>query len=167
MKKLLTLGVCAIIIVSLFGCGGKKMGGVIKGKEVFTEGWIDDNTFQVVAWGEASPEATGEAQWRNQAKEGAQMMAEKRIIEKFKGYALEASGYTEDGANVMMIVTKDVEGVAKGGEIVKTTFNENSRACEIVYRVSATNLKKRVEKGFEVKEIEKEEPAEETEEAVE
>jgi hypothetical protein len=72
-----------------------KMGGAIKGKEIITEGWIDDDTFQVIAWGEASPDAVGEAQWRNQAKEGAQMMAEKRVIEKFKGYVLESKGYTK------------------------------------------------------------------------
>jgi hypothetical protein len=137
------------------GCG-QKMGGSLKGEEMVTEGWIDENTFQVVAWGEASPDAVGEARWRNQAKEGAQMMAEKRIIEKFKGYALEASGYTEDGANATVVVTKDVQGVAKGGEIVKTTFDRENRAAEIVYRVHGRNLKKRVENGFEVKELDSE-----------
>lgn len=154
MKKTILLGICCILTLSLFGCGGKKMGGAIKGKDIKTEGWIDEDTFQVIAWGEAAPDVVGEARWRNQAKEGAQMMAEKRIIEKFKGYVLEASGYTEEGANVMVIVTKDVQGVAKGGEIVNLTFDEENRACEIVYRVQGRNLKKRVLNGFEVKDIE-------------
>lgn len=153
MRKLVVLGLCVLIASSFVGCG-KRMGGAIKGQQMITEGWIDDNTFQVIAWGEANPDAVGEAQWRNQAKEGAQMMAEKRIIEKFKGYALEASGYTEDGANVMVVVTKDVQGVAKGGEIANLVFDKENKACEITYRVSGRNLKKRVLKGFEVKDIE-------------
>ncbi|MFC2092118.1 hypothetical protein ACFLTD_05035 [Elusimicrobiota bacterium] len=160
MKKLVLFSVFCIISLSIVGCGGKRMGGAIEGKDVVTEGWIDDNTFQVIAWGEASPDVVGEARWRNQAKEGAQMMAEKRIMEKFKGYALQASGYTEEGANVAVIVTKDVEGIAKGGEIVKTTFDSENRACEIMYRVMGRGLKKRVENGFEVKELQ---PADESE----
>ena len=153
MRKLFILGICSVMVLLLFGCGGKKMGGVIKGEKVYTEGWLNDDTYQVIAWGEASPEATGAAQWRNQAKEGAQMMAEKRIIEKFKGYALEANGYTEDGANVMMVVTKDVQGAARGGEIVKMTFDNESKACEMIYRVRGKNLKKRIKEGFEITEV--------------
>ena len=128
------------------------MGGAIDGKSMKTEGWLDDETFQVIAWGEASDDVVGEARWRNQAKEGAQMMAEKRIIEKFKGYALEANGYTEEGGNVVVVVSKDVQGVARGGEIVSLTFDKESRACEIVYRVQGKNLKKRVKQGFQVNE---------------
>lgn len=154
MKKFVAIGICCIIAVAFIGCGGKRMGGVIKGQDVVTEGWVDDETFQVIAWGEASMDVVGEARWRNQAKEGAQMMAEKRIIEKFKGYSLEASGYTEEGGNVSVIVTKDVQGVAKGGEIVKTTFDNSNRACEIMYRVHGRNLKKRVANGFQVSELE-------------
>ncbi|MFH1414658.1 MAG: hypothetical protein ABIH89_01060 [Elusimicrobiota bacterium] len=153
MKRLVLLGICVSLSLMVFGCGGKNMGGAIKGQEIMTEGWLDENTYQVIAWGEASPDVVGEARWRNQAKEGAQMMAEKRIIEKFKGYALEASGYTEEGGNVMVVVTKDVQGVAKGGEIVKTTFDNNNMACEMVYRVTGRNLEKRVERGFQVEEI--------------
>ena len=156
MRKNIAVGLCCILALSIAGCGGK-MGGAIKGDDVYTEGWLDDETFQVIAWGEASPDVVGEARWRNQAKEGAQMMAEKRIMEKFKGYALEASGYTEDGGNVMVIVTKDVQGVAKGGEIVKTTFDKENMAAEIVYRVRGRNLRKRVENGFQVQDIQKSE----------
>ncbi len=157
MKKAAVLGICGLFTLLLFGCGGKNMGGAIKGKEYKTEGWIDEDTFQVIAWGEANPDVVGEARWRNQAKEGAQMMAEKRIIEKFKGYALEANGYTEEGGNVVVVVTKDVQGVAKGGEILNVTFDGDNRACEIVYRVHGRNLKKRVKNGFQVKDVEKEE----------
>ena len=157
MKRITLLSIIGLLVISLAGCGGKKMGGVIKGQDVVTEGWIDDNTFQVIAWGEANPDVVGEARWRNQAKEGAQMMAEKRIIEKFKGYVLEASGYTEEGGNVMVLVTKEVQGIGRGGEIVRITFDEENRACEIVYRVHGRNLKKRVENSFQVKEIERKE----------
>jgi hypothetical protein len=160
MKKAILFGILGIALISFAGCA-KHMGGVIKGKDVVTEGWIDDDTFQVIAWGEASPDAVGEARWRNQAKEGAQMMAEKRIMEKFKGYALEASGYTEEGANVMVVVSKEVSGVAEGVDIIKTTFDKKNMACEIVYRVTGRNLKKRIERGFSVKEIERKEAAEE------
>jgi len=153
MKKFVLLFSIITLLHTFFGCASKKMGGAIKGKEVVTEGWLDDDTFQVIAWGEASPDATGEAQWRNQAKEGAQMMAEKRIIEKFKGYVLESKGYTKEGADVEVVVTKEVEGFAKGGEIVKITFDEKNRTCEIVYRVRGRNLRRRVESGIQVKEI--------------
>lgn len=140
--------ICISTLLFAAGCAGRRMGGVIEGKKSITEGWLDDNTFQVIAWGEASDNATGEAQWRNQAKEGAQMMAEKRIIEKFKGYSLEAKGYTDSGAAVKMEVTKEVRGIARGGEIVQLVFNEEKRACEITYRVTAKGLKKLAMKGF-------------------
>ncbi|MDA3792960.1 MAG: hypothetical protein PF545_04815 [Elusimicrobia bacterium] len=166
MKRLIFLGLAGLMFLSFSGCGSK-MGGQIKGDKVKTEGWLDDDTYQVIAWGEASPDVVGEARWRNQAKEGAQMMAEKRIMEKFKGYSLEAQGYTEEGGNVMVTVTKDVAGVAKGGEIVQTTFDKESRAAEIVYRVHGRNLKRRVENGFQVGEIEEEKTAEEDEAAEE
>lgn len=151
MKKSIVLGMAVIAGVLVAGCGGK-MGGAIKGKSYTTEGWLDNDTFQVVAWGEANPDETGEARWRNQAKAGAQMMAEMRIMELFKGYALEASGYTEEGGNVMVIVSKEVEGFAKGGEIANITFNEKNKACEIAYRVVGKNLKKRVLNGFQISE---------------
>lgn len=154
MKKIFLIGCVCFLSISMIGCGGKKMGGVIKGEKTVTEGWIDNETFQVIAWGEASPGVTGAAVWRNQAKEGAQMMAEKRIIEKFKGYALEASGYTEAGGNTEVIVSKYVAGAARGGEIVSVTFDESSKACEIVYRVHGKDLKKKVKEGFQVSEIE-------------
>jgi len=154
MKKFVILSsIVGLCVIFFSGCASMKMGGAIKGKEIITEGWIDDDTFQVIAWGEASPDAVGEAQWRNQAKEGAQMMAEKRVIEKFKGYVLESKGYTKEGANVEVVVSKEVEGFAKGGEIVKVTFDEKNRACEIVYKVRGPNLKRRVESGIQVKEI--------------
>jgi hypothetical protein len=151
MRKLFALGISCMMLLLLSGCGGKKMGGAIEGEKIYTEGWLNDDTYQVIAWGEASPDAVGVAQWRNQAKEGAQMMAEKRVIEKFKGYALEANGYTENGANVMVVVTKDVQGTARGGEIVRTTFDNKNKACEMIYRVSAKNLKKRIKEGFKIK----------------
>jgi hypothetical protein len=37
--------------------------------------------------------------------------------------------------------------------IVKVTFDEKNRACEIVYRVHGPNLKRRVESGIQVEEI--------------
>lgn len=122
----------------------------IKGEDYETEGFLDDDTFQVVAEGTWPDELANARKVikRNRAKEGATLKAQTRIMEKFKGYALKAKGGAESGVGLGEVAIKTIDGYAKGGAIVKTTFDEEDN-CSIVYRVQAKGLKKMAEAGFE------------------
>ena len=70
------------------------------------------------------------------------------MMEIFKGYALKAKGGAESGVGLGEVALKKIEGYAKGGAIVKVTYDEEDN-CSIVYRVHAKGLKKMAEAGFE------------------
>ncbi len=150
MKKLLVLLV-VMTLAALSGCGGEVgTDTYIKGEDFVTEGFLDDDTFQVVAEG-TWPEEDANARKvirRNKAKEGAILKAQTRCMELFKGYSLKAKGGAESGVGLGEVALKTIEGYGRGGSLVKTTFDEEDN-CSVVFRVHAKGLKKMAEAGFE------------------
>ncbi len=150
MKKLLVLLV-VMTLAALSGCGGEVgTDTYIKGEDFVTEGFLDDDTFQVVAEG-TWPEEDANARKvirRNKAKEGATLKAQTRCMELFKGYSLKAKGGAESGVGLGEVALKTIEGYGRGGSLVKTTFDEEDN-CSVVFRVHARGLKKMAEAGFE------------------
>ncbi len=146
MRKIFSLLLLFSVAVVFSACGGGSMGGQVKGESFTTEGWIDDNTFQVVEVGAPKKGLENKIQRRATAKQAAEIMAQARIIEKFKGARLEGAAGAADYELTGIAVSKEFDGIVKGGSIVKSTFDDDDN-CEIVYRVSAKNLKKQVEKG--------------------
>ncbi len=150
VKKLLMFVLVAVLLTFIVGCGSKPgTETYIKGENYETEGFLDDDTFQVVAegtWPDDLANAKTVVQ-RNRAKEGALLKAQTRVMEMFKGYALKAKGGAESGVGLGEVALKTIEGEAKGGDIVKTTFDEENNAA-IVYRIQKKGLKKLAEAGF-------------------
>lgn len=151
MKKHVAL-LAALVMVGSFaftGCG-QRLGGTLGGKtESFqTEGWVDDHTFRTTAMGVAKSTERNKTKRKIQAKEAAILMAQKTILEKFKGARLQGASGAADGELTGIAIAKEFGGMVKGGSVKKVTYNE-TQDCEIVYEVSARNLKKKVMFGVQ------------------
>ena len=75
------------------------------------------------------------------------MMAQKTVIEKFKGARLEGAAGAADYASTGIAVMKEFGGLVKGGSVIKETYDEDDN-CEVIYEIIARGLKKKVEAAF-------------------
>ena len=105
-----------------------------------TERWLDDDTFQVRAIGAPNPKAKGLVRRRTQSEEAALLSAQKRVIELLVGASVSGASGSDSGESTGVVLTKELQGVIKGGAIVKKTFDPSDN-CEIVYRIHASGLK--------------------------
>ena len=135
-----------LIFASLFVCGGASTRSQLKGdvENYETEGWLDDNTFQVRALGAPNPSAKGFVRRRTQSEEAALLSAQKRVIELLVGAKIAGASGSESGESTGIAITKEFEGVVKGGAIKRKSFDADDN-CEIVYRIHAKGLKKMAE----------------------
>jgi len=78
------------IAMTLTSCAGKKIGGTVEGETYTTEGWIDDDTFQLAAAGVATKTLTNIVQRKESSKRAAILNAQYQVIEKFKDPRLRA-----------------------------------------------------------------------------
>ncbi|MDH4198801.1 MAG: hypothetical protein OEV66_00320 [Spirochaetia bacterium] len=148
MKKSVKIGlnylvlIAGILIISLTASCGDTTDTMIKGKSYKTEGWINDDTFVVTALGAPAPDAKGLVKRRTQSKEAAIIMAQKMIVEKMIGAQLKGASAVKDGESAGIVVTKEFEGMVKGGSVEKITYDEDDN-CEVLYQVEGRGLKKR------------------------
>lgn len=151
VKRLLILMITIGLMAFLTGCSSDPgTETYVEGEDYVTEGFLDDETFQVVAEGTWPDELANARKIikRNRAKEGALLKAQTRVMELFKGYALKAKSGAESGVGLGEVAIKKIEGYGRGGSIVKTTYDEEDN-CSVVYRLHAGNLKQMAEAGFE------------------
>ncbi len=118
---------------------------MLKGEteDFITEGWLDEDTFQVRALGAPSPNAKGFVRRRTQSQEAALLAAQKRVIEPYAHYILKGASGSDSGESTGVVITKEFESHVKGGTIMRTTFHEDDN-CEIVYRIHAKGLRRKV-----------------------
>ncbi len=109
-----------------------------------TEGWLDDETFQVKAIGAPSQKARGFVKRRTQSEEAALLTAQKRIVELLVGADLRGSSASRDGESTGITLTKEFKGFLKGGAILRKSFDPSDN-CEIIYRIHADGLKEKAE----------------------
>ena len=148
MKKLLVVAAVMVGLAFIASCGPRGLGGQVKGESFITEGWVDDNTFRVTSTGAPKAGLTNKIQRRGTAKEAAIMMAQKTIIEKFKGARIEGAAGAVDYASTGVAVMKEFGGLVKGGSVKKETYDDDDN-CEVVYEVMARGLKKQVQGGVQ------------------
>jgi hypothetical protein len=153
MKKLsVVMALLALVFsLALVSCGPKKS--MIKNGTTYEgqEGWINEDTLQIIALGFAPDDVTDPNQRMYQAQRAAQLNAEARVVEKLVGANVEGKTATENGVLLSEVIKKDFAGMIKGGVIVRKTFDNKTQACEITYQVSAKGLKKKAETGNWVK----------------
>ena len=114
------------------------------GIDYITEGWIDDNTFQVRTIGAPNPESKGFVKRRTQSEEAALLSAQKRVVELMIGSKVSGSSSSKNGELDSIEIKKTFEGVIKGGAIIKKTFDAGDN-CEITYKIHAKGLKEKAE----------------------
>ncbi len=133
-----------ILMVPAFQCGTSSS--MLEGdtKSYESEGWIDDQTFQVRALGVPREGETNTTKRKIQSKEAATLSAQARVIELMIGAKVQGATGSMDGESTGIALTKEFEGMIRGGSIVKTTYDEEQN-CEVVYRVQAKGLKKRAQ----------------------
>lgn len=121
--------------------------GYITGETFISEGWVDDNTFRVMAIGFSKESISNKLQRRITSKESASMAAQKIVVERFKGMRISGSSSSKEGIITEMLIKKQFDGVIRGGAIVKETYDEADN-CEIVYEITSPGLKERVTAGI-------------------
>jgi hypothetical protein len=149
MKKLVVSAVVLMIAAAfIVSCGPRGLGGQVKGQTFVTEGWVNDDTFRVTSTGAPKPGLTNKIQRRGTAKEAAIIMAQKTMIEKFKGARLEGAAGAADYASTGIAVMKEFSGTVKGGSVIRETYDDDDN-CEVVYELISRGLKKKVIGGVD------------------
>jgi len=136
----ITVMIPVALMFTAVSCGTSES--QIKGKTYVSEGWVDNDTFQVRGLGAPNPNAEGKVKRRTQSKSAAILAAQARVVELLFGAKVQGAAGSLDGESTGVAITKEFEGILKGGEIVSETYDDEDN-CEVVYRVQGKNLKKR------------------------
>lgn len=109
------------------------------------QGWIDMDTYRVIAIGNPSPKFKDVEKRKASAKHAAILNAQYQILETFKGAKIEgATGIMSDEYYYSLYNTqREIEDYVRGGQVIRETYDAEQN-CEIMYEVRAKNLKKRV-----------------------
>ena len=148
MRSNRTIGVVLFssLLLGLFACTSPSERSQLAGEttDYETEGWLDDDTFQVKAIGAPGKKTKGFVQRRTQSKEAALLSAQKRVVELLVGANIKGASGSQDGESTGVVVTKEFEGFLKGGAIIRESFDPNDN-CEVIYRIHADGLKDQAE----------------------
>lgn len=147
LRKIMITALPLLLVFAWAGaCGKSTQSTMLKGEtqDYQTEGWLDDNTFQVRGLGAPNPNAKGFVRRRTQAKEAALLAAQKRVVELLVGAKISAASGSDSGESTGVAITKELDGIIKGGAIVKTTYDQEDN-CEVTYRIHSNGLKKKAE----------------------
>ena len=145
-KIYLTIFPAMALWLSISACGSPATRSQLSEEttDYVTEGWLDDDTFQVKAIGAPSRKAKGFVRRRTQSQEAALLSAQKRMLELLVGAKISGASGSDSGESTGIVITKEFEGFVKGGAIVKKTFDQNDN-CEITYRIQGDDLKDKAE----------------------
>ena len=134
----------SIALLAFAACGGGTIGGTVEGQSYTSEGWLDDNTYRTTGVGVPKKGYTNKVQRRQTAKRAAIIAAQYAVLEKFTGSKVEGAAGMQDFELTGIAVAQEVQGVIRGGSVVKETFDDEDN-CEVIYQVQAKGLKKRVQ----------------------
>ena len=151
MKKLqiFTLILIMGIAASFSSCKTGNPGGTLgdEGTETYrTEVWVDANTYRLAASAMATRTITNKIARRESAKRAAILNAQYQVLEKFTGSKIEGAAGMSNFEMTGMAVAQEVQGIIKGGSVVKVTYDKEDN-CEVIYEVKGKKLKKRVGSG--------------------
>lgn len=142
MNKFTVLVVCAGLAVAVVACKSEKIGGMVEGDSVVTEGWVDNDTFRIAASGVPRKDMTNVIQRKEAAKRAAQLNAIYQIIEKFCGSKIEGAAGMKDFELTGIAVSQELKATLRAGSVKKTTCDDEQN-CEIIYEVKSPGLKKK------------------------
>ena len=139
-----------IALILVFGiafaftsCGTRNMTVGIEGETYKTEGWVNNDTYQIVTIGVAKKTLTNKWARRASSKRAAILNAHYQVIEKFKGSTIEGAAGMKDFEMTGIAVAQQLKATVKTGTVKRVTFNDNDD-CEILYVIRQKGLKKQV-----------------------
>jgi hypothetical protein len=129
------------IALSVTSCQTTGPQHTIEGKEYITEGWVDDDTFQLQAAGAPMKTATNKVVRREASKRAAILNAQYQMIEKFKGSQIEGAAGMQNFEMTGIAVAQQLKAFAKGGSVKSVVWDDEDN-CSLIYVVHQKNLKK-------------------------
>ena len=108
-----------------------------------TDGWIDNDTFQITSSGSPARGTIVLLQRKEGSKRDAILAARMKIIRIFKRSAVKSRSGLESFDRSGKDMPLELETIVKNGHILEETWHEN-QDCDIVYVVHARNLKNMV-----------------------
>ncbi len=146
MKKSLTIGLMLIATLAFLVACGPRIGGHVKGKTTSSGMWVDNNTFRIVGIGAYNENVSNPLQKKRMAMEAAEIDAQYRVLQKFKGAKLVGASGMKNFQLTGTAAAKEVSGFIRGGSVLQETCGQHG--CEIVYEVKAQGLKTKVKAAF-------------------
>lgn len=143
MKKFLAIAMMFMfgIALSVTSCSTTGVQHTIDGKEYVTEGWVDDDTFQLQAAGVPTKTLTNKVARREASKRAAILNAQYQMIEKFKGSQIEGAAGMQNFEMTGIAVAQQLKAFAKGGSVRSVVWDDEDN-CSLIYVVRQKNLKK-------------------------
>jgi len=111
-----------------------------------SEGWINDDTYQIAAGGIPIVSLLLIDQKKESARIAAILNARCQIIEKFVGYKVKQEDLKNNSELERIPIPEELKAVVKAGIIKKTVWDYDAN-CEIVYEVKYPGLRKKVDDG--------------------
>lgn len=115
----------------------------VEGKEYITEGWLDDDTFQLQAAGAPTKTLTNKVARRESSKRAAILNAQYQVIEKFKGSQIEGAAGMQNFEMTGIAVAQQLKAFIKAGSTKSVVWDDEDN-CSIIYVVRQRGLKKQV-----------------------
>lgn len=112
-----------------------------------SEGWIDGDTYRIMAGGMPKNNAKTEAEKKSSARENALLFARTMILDRFRGVRIESCGGVVDYDELTSTVQKQFGEIIKNGRVIAEKYDEEYN-CYVVYEVKSPGLKKRVNEYY-------------------
>jgi len=138
------LGILLAVLISSGSICGKS--GLIKRNnekapiDEYTLGWVDDDTFQIRAKAPHDSQAPAEEERRMRSLVNAELKAQAWLTELL----FEAKKRSQASEETASSIAEDIDQIVRSASIVYKKFDSND-GCEIIYRISLPNLRKKHE----------------------
>jgi len=148
MKKFFAIAMIFVfgIALSVTSCRTGGPDHTIDGKKYVTEGWVDDNTFQLTAAGAPTKTLTNKVARKESSKRAAILNAQYQVIEKFKGSYIEGAAGMQNFEMTGIAVAQQLKAQIKAGNVSSVVWDEEDN-CSIIYTVMQKGLKKYIQSG--------------------
>lgn len=108
-----------------------------------SEGWVDEDTFRILATGPADRVIKDAEEKKKSARNNAVRYAQSMIAERFNSAKYESCGGMVDYDTSRFAVQKQFGGIIKNGRIIAERFYEDF-SCDIIYEVKSPGLKEKI-----------------------
>ncbi len=134
------LGVCVFYLLTHTACSSSKLD-INSVRD--SKGWIDNNTYAIIAVGRPVRTHANARQLKNSARRAAVMNARFKILKRFKALNRRKSS-KGDPPRTRLKQTIMIRDIIKNGKVVYEKFDQRHN-CEIIYQIRHKELKRLIE----------------------